>query len=459
MSSKRIFGTDGIRGRAGEGWLTEDRVSALGRAVGKIHMPLAGESKNPGGGERPVAVLGHDGRASGPVLQAALARGLDAAGFDVVSAGLISSPGLALITHSMHFGLGAMLSASHNPAEDNGIKIFSGAGEKLSDAEEISIEELLRAEPAPEQRDAKLAVDPALEARYVDYLIGHASAGLELSGLHVVIDCANGSGSHYAPLVLERLGAKVTALSCEPDGANINSGCGSTHPETLQREVVERGAALGIALDGDADRCILVDEVGELVHGDHILTVVAHDAMLRERWPDPRVVATVMSNRGLHRALAQVGVSVIECSVGDRYVVEALRRDSLPVGGEQSGHIIFGDDIHYIGDGLYTALRVLGVMRRSERPLSELVAPYSPFPQVLLNIPVAHKPPLSELKEVAVLVEEVEEELSGDGRVLLRYSGTESLARVMVEGPDEGHIRRRAEEISAVLAAEIAGLC
>ena len=457
MSSERIFGTDGIRGRAGEGWLAEERVSALGRAVGKIHLPLAGTN----GDERfrPVAVLGHDGRASGPTLQAALARGLDAAGFDVVSAGLISSPGLALITRFMHFGLGVMLSASHNPAEDNGIKIFSGAGEKLSDEEEIAIEELLRAEPEPERHETELEVDPALESRYVDYLIEHASAGLELSGMKVVIDCANGSGSHYAPRVLGRLGAEVTALYCSPDGSNINAGCGSTHPEALQREVVARGAALGIALDGDADRCILVDEEGELVHGDHILTVVAHDAMRCERWADPRIVATIMSNRGLHRALAEVGVSVIECGVGDRYVVEALRKEDLPVGGEQSGHIIFGDDIHFIGDGLYTALRVLGVMRRSGRPLSELVAPYAPFPQVLLNVPVARKPPLAELREAADLVRQVEEELGGEGRVLLRYSGTESLARVMVEGPDEDHIRRRAQEIGAVIAAEIAELC
>jgi len=452
MSEHRIFGTDGVRGRAGEGWLAEDAVSALGRAVGRVHLPHAQVAA----GSRPLAVLGHDGRESGPVLQAALARGLVAAGFDVTSAGLISSPGLALLTRMGDFGLGVMLSASHNPAADNGIKVFSQRGEKLSDEEELAIEALLRAEPEPETAPIELTVDPELERRYVAYLIDHASRGLELGGLRVALDCAHGSGSHYAPLVLRQLGAEVEALHCEPDGKNINAGCGSTHPGALQREVTSSGAAIGIALDGDADRCILVDERGELVDGDGILTVVAQDAARRSQWQDPRVVATVMSNRGLHRALGEVGVSIVECAVGDRAVVEALRRESLPLGGEQSGHVIFGDDIHYVGDGLYTALRVLGVMRETGRPLSELAAPYAPFPQVLLNVPVKRKPKLESLPKVTALVDSVEDELAGNGRVLLRYSGTESLARVMVEGPDEADIRTTAERIAALLEAEIA---
>ena len=453
MASQRIFGTDGIRGKAGEGWLAQDTVSALGRAVGKIHLPYARLSE---GRTRPLAVLGHDGRESGPVLQAALARGLVAAGFDVVSCGLISSPGLALLTRMGDFGLGAMLSASHNPAADNGIKIFSQDGEKLSDDEEIRIEALLRAEPQPETVATTLTIDPELEGRYVDYLIGHASQGLELDGLEVVIDCAHGSGSHYAPLVLRKLGASVEALHCEPDGRNINEGCGSTHPETLRRRVVESGAAIGIALDGDADRCILVDQRGELVDGDGILTIIARDAVVRAGWKDPRIVATVMSNRGLYRALGESGVSVVECAVGDRAVVETLRKERLRLGGEQSGHIIFGDDIHYVGDGLYTALRVLGVMRATGLPLSELSAPFTPFPQVLLNVPVAHKPKLSDLKQVSALIQRIEKDLAGNGRVLLRYSGTESLARVMVEGPDENDIRSVAQEIATLLEAEIA---
>lgn len=453
MASQRIFGTDGIRGKAGEGWLAEDSVSALGRALGKIHLPHA---QGINGNDRPMAVLGHDGRESGPILQRALARGLHAAGFDVTSAGLISSPGLALLTRMGDFGLGVMLSASHNPAADNGIKIFSQRGEKLLDEEELAIEALLRAEPTPETDTVELPVDPALEARYVDYLIDHAAKGLRLDGMRVVIDCAHGSGSHYAPLVLERLGASVEALHCEPDGQNINSGCGSTHPEALQARVRQSGAALGIALDGDADRCILVDESGELIDGDGILTVVAHDAMARKKWKDPRVVATVMSNRGLHRAMKTVDVGIVECAVGDRSVVEALRKDKLPVGGEQSGHIIFGDDIHYIGDGLYTALRVLAIMGRTGKSISTLTSPFAAFPQVLLNVPVERKPELSSLKEVCALVDKIERDLADNGRVLLRYSGTESLARVMVEGPDEGDIRAVAEDIAKLLKAEIA---
>ncbi len=455
MGTERIFGTDGIRGRAGEGWLAEERVSALGRALGKIHGQYA---KAPAGKDRPLALLGHDGRASGPILQAALARGLIAAGFDVSSAGLISSPGLALLTRHGEFGLGLMLSASHNPAGDNGIKVFSGRGEKLLEKEELAIEQLLRRELEPENTDFEVVVDPELETEYVDYLIDHASRGLNLAGLEIVIDCANGSGSHFAPRVLERLGATVHALSNKPDGQNINRDCGSTHPESLQATVIARNAQIGIALDGDADRCILVDEAGALVHGDGVLTVVARDAMQRKLWDDPRLVATVMSNRGLHRALREVGVTVVECAVGDRSVVEALRREKLPLGGEQSGHIIFGDDIHHIGDGLYTALRVLEVLVRTGEKLSSLASPYQPYPQILLNEPVAKKPALSKLVGLAALARKAEAELEGDGRVLLRYSGTESLARVMVEGPDEDRIHAMATEIAAAWKAEIEAL-
>ncbi|MFT7668707.1 MAG: phosphoglucosamine mutase [Planctomycetota bacterium] len=453
MTSRRIFGTDGIRGKAGDGWLSEERVSALGRAVGKIHLRHA---RVPESKTRPIAVLGHDGRESGPLLQEALARGLVVAGFDVTSCGLISSPGLALLTRMGEFGLGMMLSASHNPAQDNGIKIFSQDGEKLLDSEELEIETLLRTETEPETKETTLAVNPELERKYVDYLIGHAAKGLELGGMQVVIDCANGSGSHYAPLVLRRLGGEVEAIACAPDGRNINADCGSTHPENLRELVGKSGAAIGIALDGDADRCILVDERGELVDGDGILTVIAQHAMRQEHWRDPRIVATVMSNRGLYRAMDQVGVEVVECSVGDRAVVETLRREKLHLGGEQSGHIIFGEDIHYVGDGLYTALRVLGVMRATGKSLSELTAPFSAFPQVLLNIPVLSKPAISSLKEVCALVTQFEQKLAGNGRVLLRYSGTESLARVMVEGPEEIDIQAVAQEIATLLEKEIA---
>ncbi len=449
MASERIFGTDGVRGRAFEGWLSEDNVSALGRAVGKAHRPHMSTD------ERPVALLGHDGRASGPILEAALARGLSAAGYDVVSTGLISSPGLALLTRLQHFSLGLMLSASHNPAADNGIKVFTSKGEKLSDEEELEIEALLRAEPEPEREGLSPTLDASLEGRYIEHLLQHAAAGLSLTGVRVVLDCANGSASHYGPLVLERLGADVVALHHSPDGQNINRDCGSTHPESLSRAVLEQGAALGIALDGDADRCILIDERGAIVHGDGVLTILARHAAEQGAWPDPRLVATVMSNRGLHRALREREVDVVEVGVGDRQVVEALRREGLPLGGEQSGHIVFGADNHYIGDGLYTALRVLEVMQSTSLPLSQLAAPYQEYPQVLLNVPVARKPPLETLPGVSQLVAEAEEALAGDGRVLLRYSGTEPLARVMVEGPDAKLIQAQAERIAERLRTEL----
>jgi phosphoglucosamine mutase len=271
----------------------------------------------------------------------------------------------------------------------------------------------------------------------------------------VAIDCANGAGSRVAPRVLGRLGAHVHAIHAEPDGDNINRDCGSTHPEDLQAAVRRSGAALGIALDGDGDRCILVDEQGRLVHGDHILTICARHAMETGALPDPRIVATVMSNRGLHRALREVGVSVLTTDVGDRNVVECLRKEGLAIGGEQSGHIVFGADNHHIGDGTYTALRVLRVLRETGRPLSELAAPYQPFPQVLLNVPVASKPHFSKVSNVAEAVQRIEDELGEDGRVLLRYSGTEPLARVMIEGPEVETIQRQAQDLAKLIGAEI----
>jgi phosphoglucosamine mutase len=282
-----------------------------------------------------------------------------------------------------------------------------------------------------------------------------AASKLKLDGVTLTLDCANGGASRVAPRLFGRLGAQVQASFCEPDGGNINQDCGATRPKALQEAVRRQEAQAGIALDGDGDRCILVDEKGGLVHGDGILTLLARHAKAKGRLPDPRIVATVMSNRGLHRALREAGVSVVTVDVGDRRVVEALRREGLSLGGEQSGHIVFGADNHYVGDGLYTALRVLQVMRESGKPLSELAAPYQPFPQVLVNVPVARKPAMRELAPVAELVRATEEALGEDGRVLLRYSGTEPLARVMVEGPDAAWIQARAQELAEVIAREI----
>ena len=444
MTATRIFGTDGVRGKAGEGWLTAGCVSALGRHAGAM---LGGKKA------RKTALVGHDGRRSGPELEAALARGLAEAGYAVGSAGLISTPGLALLTRLREFDLGGMISASHNPAEDNGVKLFGPSGRKLSDDEELAIEALLVADTRASEQGAPPTLDPLLEQAYLTYLVDKAGAGLSLAGLTVAVDCSHGGSSRVAPRVFGRLGARTLALHAEPDGETINKGCGSTHPEALQAEVRRLGAQVGIALDGDGDRCLLVDERGTLVDGDAILTICGrHDG---PRWKDKRVVATVMSNKGLQRALRDVGVSVLTVGVGDRHVVEALERDNLPLGGEQSGHIVFGRDNYLIGDGIYTALRVLHVMVATRRPLSELAGAYRAFPQVLVNVRVTRKPSLAGIPSIVAAVQSIERELGDDGRVLLRYSGTEPLARVMVEGPEHAAIQSHAQGLAKLLASEL----
>jgi len=441
-----LFGTDGIRGRAGEGWLTVEACTHIGAALAKALKPRKGPGR---------ALLGHDGRRSGPALEAALAAGLGRAGFEVTSAGLFTTPGLALMGREAGFDVTVMLSASHNPARDNGIKVFGPGGVKLSDDVEAELEQELVTAGCPEHDETadapgSLPTENSLEERYIT-LLENAVEGLSLTGMVVALDCANGGGSRVAPKVLGRLGAVVHTIAAEPDGDNINAGCGATDVEALRREVVRLGAQLGIALDGDGDRCILVDEQGRVVHGDGILTVIAGEAMARGAWQDPRVVATVMSNKGLHKALREVGVEVLTVGVGDRNVVAGLRAEELPLGGEQSGHVIFGDDLHYIGDGIYTALRVLRVMQLTGQGLGDLAAPYQAFPQVLLNVPVAQKPDLASIDGLLPKVQDAETELGDDGRVLLRYSGTENLARVMVEGPDAERIEALARELAGVI--------
>jgi phosphoglucosamine mutase len=448
MGQERIFGTDGIRGRAGVGWLTEKNVALLGRVAAGIFGQARGKAAR-------QVLLGHDGRRSGPELEAALARGLAAGGLVPVSAGLISTPGLALLTRLGTFAGGAMISASHNPSEDNGIKLFEASGEKLAEGRELAIEQDLQRGGPEVPPGAGPRHDPELELGYLTYLVERAAAGMALDGKAIVIDCANGGASRVAPRVFGRLGAQITAIHAEPDGDNINRNCGSTHPQDLIAAVRSQNARLGIALDGDGDRCVLVDERGNLVHGDGILTVCGLHAARAGRLPHGRVVATVMSNRGLHRALRAAGVAVDTVAVGDKYVVERLRQEGLALGGEQSGHVVFGSDHFHIGDGVYTALRVLRVMLETGAPLSVLAAPYQPMPQVLLNVPVSHKPRLEELPRLAEAVARVEGELGQDGRVLLRYSGTEPLARVMVEGPDGSRIQQHARELAGLIEAEI----
>jgi phosphoglucosamine mutase len=294
---------------------------------------------------------------------------------------------------------------------------------------------------------------PELENDYLAHLLAHAK--VKLDGMVIVLDCANGAGSRVAPRVLGRLGAQVIPIGCEPDGDNINEGCGSTHPSEMQESVRLHNADLGIALDGDGDRCMLCDEKGALVNGDGILTITARHAAANSALHPKKIVATVMSNRGLHRAMREADIEVRTVGVGDRRVVEALREEHLGLGGEQSGHIVFGSDNAYIGDGTYTALRCLQVLCDTGKKLSELVLPYQPFPQVLLNVTVSSRPGLSELPSIVEHVRKIEQHLGDDGRVLLRYSGTEPLARIMVEGPDEEWIRTRAQELANLIVQEI----
>ncbi len=433
----RLFGTDGIRGRAGEGSLTPEAVSALGRALGHV-VGSAGEGR---------VLLAHDGRESGPLLVRALSSGLAEAGVSCHSAGLLPTPGLAWLTRELDFTAGLMVSASHNPAADNGIKVFNGRGSKLGDDQEDAIQAQLESDPRPATADAGDLHDPELEQRYLDHLCA-AVGDLDLAGVELAVDCANGAGSRTGPAMLRKLGATVHEVATAPDGTNINRGCGSTHPEQLQRVVAESGCSLGIALDGDGDRCLLADGDGQLIDGDAILLIMARRLAELGQLPNSSIVATVMSNRGLHTALEDLGIGVHTVGVGDRRVVEGMRQRSLLLGGEQSGHVIFADGDHYSGDGLLTGLRVLGAMSASGRSLAELAADFTAFPQVLVNVEVASKPPFEELEGVLESVTEIERELAGRGRVLLRYSGTEGLARVMVEGPDKAWIGACAEGLA-----------
>ncbi len=446
-----IFGTDGIRGLAGSGWLSTEGTTQVGWAVGSALV-------QGNDGQSPIrALLAHDGRRSGPSLEAALACGLSAAGITAESAGLLPTPGLAWLTKHDGYSLGIMVSASHNPARDNGIKVFNGQGDKLADDVQNRIEALLHGPSAEMDFPAapRPKHSPILEAHYLKHLERTWGKDLDLNSLTIVIDCANGAGSRSGPKALGRLGAKVHAIADQPDGENINKDCGSTHPQSLLAAVRSQKADLGIALDGDGDRCLLVDELGQLVDGDMIIMILALHAQAQKKLKDSRIVATVMSNRGLHRALRDAGVGVVEVGVGDRNVVEALRREKLDIGGEQSGHVILGDRNDFIGDGMVCALAVLRVMRETGKTLSELNSPFVTMPQVLLGVPVSSKPELTTIQGLSELMEACNQELGEDGRILLRYSGTENLARVMVEGLDAQRIQVQAEEMAGVIRTAI----
>ena len=446
--TERLFGTDGMRGRAGVYPLDPPTVTALGRALAAT---LAA------GAERPTVVLGGDTRVSTPALCAWLADGLAAGGADVRYAGMLPTPGVAWLVRHLGASAGIAVSASHNPHLDNGIKLFDGAGFKWRPEDERRLETALPGpQPGrpPDSTLPLLAPEPELPRLYLEALAASLPERRPLAELSVVLDCANGAASPFAAALFRRLGASVTVIGDAPDGRNINLGCGSTEPEGLAAATAAQGAALGAAFDGDADRVVFADENGTVRDGDAALFLWASHLHAQGLLDPPRIVATSMSNLGLERALAKAGIGMVRCGVGDREVVEAMRRDGARLGGEQSGHLIHLG-LGTTGDGLLTALQLAAVVHSSGRPLSELLAPFRRYPQVLLNVPVRRKPDLASLRAVAAAAARVERGLGEDGRLLLRYSGTEPLARVMIEGPDGGRITTLAEELAAVIRQAI----
>ena len=443
------FGTDGVRGPANVE-LTPELALALGRAAARVL-----------GADRPF-VLARDTRRSGPMLEAALAAGLASEGADVELAGVLPTPGAAYLSQRRD-APAAVISASHNPFQDNGIKFFARGGRKLSDEVEARLEAeldgILGGHPRPGRVEGAAVgtqrVEDGVAQAYAEHLT-QMLEGRRLDGLPVVIDCANGAAAAVAPGTLQRLGAKVEnlAIGAHPDGTNINAGCGSTHPGPLQAEVVDRGAAAGLAFDGDADRLVAVDERGGLVDGDHILAIAALDLRARGRLRHDTVVATVMANLGFHQAMAAQGIRVETTPVGDRSVLEAMEAGGFSLGGEQSGHIIFGD-LATTGDGLLSGLVLLDVLARSGRPLSELAAVVVKLPQVLCNVRVADRAGLAEAAAFWAEVAAVESELGGRGRVLVRPSGTEPLVRIMIEAPTAEAATAYTDRLATALTAAL----
>lgn len=443
-----LFGTDGVRGTANVHPMTAEMALNLGRAVAHVFHRA--------GNDRHRIIIGKDTRLSGYMFEDALAAGICSMGVDVLQVGPMPTPGMAFLTADMRCDAGVMISASHNPYQDNGIKFFSRDGFKLPDEIERRIEhviasgELDRSTASPDEIGRARRIDDAA-GRYVVFLKKTFPMDLTLDGLRVVLDCANGAAYQVGPTVLEELGAEVFRLGVEPNGRNINDGCGSLHPERTAARVREVRADVGIALDGDADRCVMVDDRGNVVDGDAVLALCATHLVERGTLRGGVVVATVMSNLGLEKYLEQLDVRLVRTQVGDRYVVEAMRTGGYNLGGEQSGHVIFLDH-NTTGDGLITALQVLAILRRSGRRLSDLVAGFTRYPQVLVNVRIANKRPLESLPEMMDLVRKVEAELAGLGRVLIRYSGTEPKARIMVEGQDEARVTEMAQDLARCLA-------
>jgi len=440
---RKLFGTDGIRGVANVHPMTTEMAMQVGRGVAFV---FKNEKR------RHRIVIGKDTRLSGYMLENALVAGICSMGVDVLLVGPLPTPGIAFITASMRADAGIVISASHNPFQDNGIKIFSRDGFKLPDQLENQIEELISSDriaslrPTAKEVGKAFRIDDAV-GRYVVYLKNSFPKEHTLEGMKIVLDCANGASYRVAPSVFEELGAKVIALGVEPDGENINYRCGSLHPQVVTQAVKKFGADIGISLDGDADRAIFSDEKGNVVDGDQIMAFCARDLRKANRLKKSTLVATVMSNLKLDLTLRDLGIRVVRTQVGDRYVVEEMSRHGYNFGGEQSGHLIFLD-YNTTGDGILSALQVLAVMKREGKKLSELASILTPFPQILLNVPVAHMKDPHQIPDVTSRIKKIQKKLGEKGRILVRPSGTESLIRVMVEGEKAKEIKGYAEEIA-----------
>jgi len=442
-----LFGTDGIRGLANGETLTAE--IAVDVAVAAAHILVESSAS-----KRPVAIVGQDSRASGEFLESAVAAGLASAGVDVLRVGVLPTPAIAYLVAQTGADLGVMISASHNPMPDNGIKLFSRGGGKLDDAIEAAIEKRM-GEPwtRPTGRNVgRITFDQGASARYLSHLL--ASVSTPLSGLKIVVDCANGASSQVAQIAYEEAGAKVIAIHNAPDGWNINENCGSTHLEDLQAAVVREGADFGIAHDGDADRCLAVDAQGSVIDGDAIMTILARGFKSRGALKSNTIVGTIMSNLGFMHAMKEAGIEVITTAVGDRYVLEKMLEGDFSLGGEQSGHLIMREFAN-TGDGILTALQLAQEVVRTGKPLSELAASMQRFPQVLINVPNVAKEKLESSKVISDAVAQAEAKLADNGRVLLRASGTEPLVRVMVEASSDNLAQEIAATLAAVVKAEL----
>ncbi|MBM3792618.1 MAG: phosphoglucosamine mutase [Acidobacteria bacterium] len=450
--SRQLFGTDGIRGVAGKAPLDPRTVHATGAALGawcRSHAPA---------GETPEVVVGMDTRESGSWIAEQVAGGLAREGVRARFAGVITTPGVAYLTKNDTFVAGVMISASHNPFQDNGIKIAGHSGYKLPDSEELEIEKVIfrLLTEGIEATRRVMEVEARLDARYLEYLLSTFPGRLD--GMKIVLDCGNGAASRLGPEALERLGAHLVVTNAEPNGRNINLECGATHVDKLRARVVAERAAAGFAFDGDADRCIAVSASGAIVDGDAVLLMMARYLHARGRLHakdgSPVVVATVMSNLGFQRALERDGIGLIRTAVGDKYVLEEMVKRGAPIGGEQSGHLIFMEQAT-TGDGLLTALRVLEVMQQTGKPLDELTEGFHSYPQKLVNLRVKERRPLADLVAVNAAIEAAEQSLGSDGRVLVRFSGTEPLLRVMVEGPTNESVENHCALIAGAIRSEL----